>query len=146
MPVCNPSVVYMRRDGASVHGHEQQKGVFSPVLSGVTAGTDGWGRSENHKIRNKTEWFGLEGAKDHPVPTIGCHRSSLPLEQVNQIPVQPGLEFLQEWGAPSLPGQPQLSELPAGITSVGSGILHWSHISGTAFLCLTLLFTLIVNF
>lgn len=54
---------------------------------GCSPGTEGWGRSDNHKI---VEWFGLEGGlKGHPVPTP-CHRSSLPLDQVNQIPVQLG--------------------------------------------------------
>ncbi|EOA97032.1 hypothetical protein Anapl_17450, partial [Anas platyrhynchos] len=50
-------------------------------------------------------WVGRD-LKDHPVPPP-CHGlGHLPLDQVAQSPIQPGLEHLQGWGTHSFSGQP----------------------------------------
>jgi len=44
--------------------------------------------------------------KDHLVPTPSCRQGHLPLDQVAQSPIQPGLEGFQGGGIHNLSGQP----------------------------------------
>jgi len=51
-------------------------------------------------------WFGLEGTfKDHLVQALSHGQGHLPLDQVAQSPIQPGLEHLQGGDIHSFPGQ-----------------------------------------
>ena len=53
------------------------------------------------------EWFGLEGTfRGHPVQPLCNVQGHLQLNQVTQIPIQPGLERFQGWGICHLSGQP----------------------------------------
>ncbi|KAK4827484.1 hypothetical protein QYF61_018784 [Mycteria americana] len=53
------------------------------------------------------EWFGLEGTLKIISFQRPCHgQGRLPLDQVAQSPIQPGLEHFQGWGIHSFPGQP----------------------------------------
>ena len=50
-------------------------------------------------------WVG-RGLYDHPVPTPCYRQGHLPLDQVAQSPIQPGLECFQGGGIHNLTGQP----------------------------------------
>uniref|UniRef100_A0A8C3PLQ6 Uncharacterized protein n=1 Tax=Calidris pygmaea TaxID=425635 RepID=A0A8C3PLQ6_9CHAR len=53
------------------------------------------------------EWFGLEGTLKIIEFQTPCHgQGHLPLDQVAQSPIQPGLEHLQGWGSHNFSGQP----------------------------------------
>ena len=58
----------------------------------------------NHRI---VEWFGLEGTFKSLLVHPPCSKQGhLPLDQVDQSPIQPGLECFQGWGIYPLSGQP----------------------------------------
>ena len=60
-----------------------------------------WMRSQNHRL----VWVGRD-LKAHPVPAL-CHgQGHLPLDQVAQSPIQPGLDHCQGWDSHSFSGQP----------------------------------------
>ncbi|KAK4827689.1 hypothetical protein QYF61_020823 [Mycteria americana] len=72
---------------------------------------------QNHRI---IEWFGLEGTLKIIFFQPTCHGPGhLPLDQVAQSPIQPGLECFQRWGIHSFSGQPvpSLAITPHPITT-----------------------------
>ena len=60
-----------------------------------------------YSIHRIIEWFGLEGTLKIIWFQPPCHgQGHLPLDQVAQSPIQPGLEHCQGWGSHNFPGQP----------------------------------------
>ena len=59
---------------------------------------------KDQPILSIIEWFGLEGPLRFQPPC--CKQGHLPLDQVVQSPIQPGLEFFQGGSIHNLTGQP----------------------------------------
>lgn len=52
------------------------------------------------------EWFALKGTLKIAYFQLPCHgQGLLPVDQVAQIPIQPGFKLCQEWNVHSFSGQ-----------------------------------------